>query len=100
MIFHNYAYEKFADGTEKCIQDEIPFELPEGWEWARLQTICEPITDGTHKTPTYSDCGYIFLSSKNVTAGHIDWDTILRSKGQSAGKEKSHCYQATAQSRL
>ena len=24
------------DGTVKCIEDEIPFELPDGWEWARL----------------------------------------------------------------
>ena len=61
----------------KCIEDEIPFELPEGWEWTRLQVICEPITDGTHKTPTYSDEGFIFLSSKNVTSGHIDWDNIM-----------------------
>ena len=29
-------YEKFPDGTVKCIEDEIPFELPEGWEWIRL----------------------------------------------------------------
>ena len=61
----------------KCIEDKIPFELPEGWEWTRLQAICEPITDGTHKTPTYSDEGFIFLSSKNVTSGHIDWDNIM-----------------------
>ena len=60
-----------------CIEDEIPFELPEVWEWTRLQAICEPITDGTHKTPTYSDEGFIFLSSKNVTSGHIDWDNIM-----------------------
>ena len=70
-------YEKFPDGTVNCIEDEIPFELPEGWEWTRLQAICEPITDGTHKTPTYSDEGFIFLSSKNVTSGHIDWDNIM-----------------------
>lgn len=70
-------YEKFTDGSVKCIEDEIPFELPEGWEWTRLQVICEPITDGTHKTPTYSDEGFIFLSSKNVTSGHIDWDNIM-----------------------
>ena len=30
-------YEKFADGSVKCIEDEIPFELPEGWAWIRLQ---------------------------------------------------------------
>ena len=32
-------YEKFADGTVKCIEEEIPFELPEGWEWERLGNI-------------------------------------------------------------
>jgi len=28
-----------ADGTVKCIEDEIPFELPEGWEWERLGNV-------------------------------------------------------------
>ena len=69
-------YEKFADGTVKCIEDEIPFDVPEGWEWTRLSIICEPITDGTHQTPTYSRDGYIFLSAKNVTTGKIDWDNV------------------------
>ena len=32
-------YEKFQDGTVKCIEDEIPFELPEGWEWERLGNV-------------------------------------------------------------
>ena len=32
-------YEKFQDGTVKCIEDEIPFELPEGWEWSKINTI-------------------------------------------------------------
>ena len=32
-------YEKFQDGSVKCIEDEIPFELPEGWEWTRLKNI-------------------------------------------------------------
>ncbi|WP_242837784.1 restriction endonuclease subunit S [Ruminococcus albus] len=75
--YDSLHYEKMPDGTVKCIEDEIPYDLPEGWEWARLQSICEPITDGTHKTPTYSDEGFIFLSSKNVTSGHIDWDNIM-----------------------
>jgi len=73
----NLHYEKFADGSVKCIEEEIPFELPEGWSWARLQSITSILTDGTHKTPTYSEDGYIFLSSKNVTSGKIDWDNIM-----------------------
>ena len=36
----NLPYEKFTDGSVKCIKDEIPFEIPEGWAWSRLKNIC------------------------------------------------------------
>ena len=43
-----------------------------------LKKLCiTEITDGTHKTPTYSEKGYIFLSSKNVTSEKIDWDNVM-----------------------
>ena len=32
----NLHYEKMADGTVKCIENDIPFDVPEGWSWARL----------------------------------------------------------------
>ena len=35
----NLHYEKFHDGTVKCIEDEIPFEIPEGWVWTRICNI-------------------------------------------------------------
>ena len=73
----NLHYEKFQDGTVKCIEDEIPFDVPEGWVWCRLQTFCFPISDGTHQTPTYSESGYTFLSAKNVTSGKIDWKNVM-----------------------
>ena len=75
--FYSLHYEKFADGSVKCIEEEIPFELPKGWAWSRLQSITSILTDGTHKTPTYSEKGYTFLSSKNVTSGKIDWNNIM-----------------------
>ena len=37
----NLHYEKFQDGTVKCIEDEIPFEVPEGWEWTRLGYLAQ-----------------------------------------------------------
>lgn len=48
------------------------------WEFAKLENVCELITDGTHQTPQYvdKDKGYIFLSSKNVTSKFIDWDDV------------------------
>ncbi len=35
----NLHYEKFQDGTVKCIENEIPFEVPEGWAWCRLNKL-------------------------------------------------------------
>lgn len=32
LAFDNSYYEKL-DGIERCIDDELPFEIPEGWEW-------------------------------------------------------------------
>lgn len=44
----------------------------------KLKDLCSmEITDGTHQTPTYSQDGYIFLSSKNVTSGVIDWEDVM-----------------------
>ena len=41
-----------------------------------LEELCEPIKDGTHQTPTYTDDrsnGFMFLSSKDVTSKYVDW---------------------------
>ena len=37
----NSYYEKMlATGEVKCIDDEVPFEIPQGWEWCRIKHIC------------------------------------------------------------
>jgi len=35
----NLHYEKFGDGSIKCIEDEIPFEIPKSWAWCRLRDV-------------------------------------------------------------
>ena len=45
-------------------EEEIPYELPQGWEWCRLGSILTKLTDGAHKTPTYTNSGIPFLSVK------------------------------------
>lgn len=37
--FYSLHYEKFADGSVKCIEEEIPFELLKGWAWTRFSAI-------------------------------------------------------------
>jgi len=52
----NSYYEKFlATGEVKCIDEEIPFDLPFGWEWCRLKNI--GVTE-TGTTPTKSHPEY------------------------------------------
>ena len=46
---YNLHYEKFADGTVKCIEDEIPFELPDGWAWTRIGNVA--IVKGGKRVP-------------------------------------------------
>ena len=36
----NCYYQKYTDGCEENISDEIPFTVPEGWMWCRLGEIC------------------------------------------------------------
>ncbi len=50
--------------------------MKKGWQTKKLSEVCDKITDGTHQTPTYFDDGTLFLSSRNVTSGTIDWENV------------------------
>ena len=68
----NLHYEKFQDGTVKCIEDEIPFEVPEGWAWCKLNDIYNFI-DYRGATPTKITNGIPLVTAKNVKSGYIDY---------------------------
>ena len=63
----NSHYEK-RGSEEVCIDDEIPFEIPENWTWTRLKNICSLIGDIDHNMPksVSSDVGVLFLSAKDL----------------------------------
>lgn len=56
-----------------CIADEVPFEIPESWEWVRLGTILHKLSDGTHSRPQYVPSGIPFISVKDVSGGKLDF---------------------------
>lgn len=65
-------------------EDEIPFDIPESWEWVRLQQICTKLTDGSHNPPPKVTIGYRVISAKNVKDGKIvfcDDDRLADQKG-------------------
>ena len=71
----NLHYEKFADGSVKCIEDEIPFDLPEGWAWVRLVSLIEafitgPFGSALHKSDYVAD-GIPLINPMNITDGKV-----------------------------
>ena len=65
----NSHYEKIGT-EERCIDDEIPFDIPDSWEWTRLGTITEILRG---KGPKYADnTDFRILNQKCVRWGNID----------------------------
>ena len=72
----NSYYEKFlTTGEVKCIDEEIPFEIPKGWEWARINAIGVSQLGKTLDRGKESGKEYPYLCSINVY-----WDSINLSK--------------------
>lgn len=68
----NSYYEKFlATGEVKCIDEEIPFEIPNGWEWTRLKHITYLIEDCPHSTAKDEGKGYPLVRTPNIGFGQL-----------------------------
>ena len=63
----NSYYEK-SNGVECCIDGEIPFEIPDSWEWSRLISVCTKLVDGDHNPPQgeLEKTQFIMASSTNI----------------------------------
>ncbi len=72
----NSYYENIlATGEVKCIDDEIPFEIPQGWEWERIGNILETTSGSTplSKNPDYYKDGSInWVRTTDLNNGILD----------------------------
>ena len=61
-------YEKVGKNEPVCISDEVPFDIPESWEWVRLANICTKLVDGDHNPPKGESIqtSFIMASSTNI----------------------------------
>ena len=87
----NSYYEKMlATGEVKCIDEEIPFEIPATWNWARLSNITSILGDGIHGTPEYDATGTVyFINGNNLSNGSIEIKTDTKKVSeQEAEKHK------------
>ena len=75
----NSYYEKIlATGEVKCIDEEVPFEIPKGWEWCRIRNISQSYIGLTYSPSEVSPQGTIVLRSSNIQDGRIVFDDIVR----------------------
>lgn len=65
--------------------------LPKGWEWATLETICSKVTDGSHGTPKFIETGYPFVSITDIKQEGIDFSGAKRIAKSDYEKLKGNC---------
>ncbi len=86
VIFRrNNSHYEIVDGEERCIDDEIPFEIPDSWMWCRLSSV--GITQ-TGNTPSKAHLEYVgdeipFITPGDIQSGQIFYDNqALSSEGK------------------
>lgn len=78
-----YAFCEQIGKEIRDISDEIPFEIPDSWEWVRLKSICTKLVDGDHNPPKgeMNETEYLMISSTNINndrIGNLDKVRYLR----------------------
>jgi len=74
----NSYYEKFlATGEVKCIDEEIPFEIPSSWEWTRIGNIFNH-TSGKQQSSSNKNGGtpQKFITTSNLYWGYFVLDNV------------------------
>ncbi|MGN1303423.1 MAG: restriction endonuclease subunit S [Oscillospiraceae bacterium] len=69
---------EIIDGKERCIADEVPFEIPESWCWCRLGSISKNIQYGTSKKSS-KEGKMPVLRMGNLQDGRIIYDKLVYS---------------------
>lgn len=60
-------------------EDEMPFELPNGWQWVRLGSLIKSMANGLYKPEKfYTNHGFISLRMFNIQDGFIDFKGVRR----------------------
>ena len=73
-------YEKMADGKLHCLDDQLPFELPDGWEWCNLSMIGTTNIGLTYRPTDIEPGGIMVLRSCNIVNDQVDLNDLVRVK--------------------
>ena len=75
----NLHYEKFSDGSIRCIETEIPYTEPNGWCWCKIDTIAfvtklAGFEYTKYIAPNLCEKGIPLFKGKNVQNGEIVYE--------------------------
>ena len=76
FIYDNLHYEQFQDGTVKCIEDEVPFEIPDGWAWCRLGTIYDHNTGKALNSSNINGVKLTYITTSNLYWDRFELDNL------------------------
>ena len=71
----NSYYEKFADGKVACVDDEIPFAIPESWQWERWGNLSYSIQYG-YNAPAEETGDIRMVRISDIQHGDVLWATV------------------------
>ena len=71
----NSYYEKFADGKVVCVDDEIPFAIPESWQWERWGNLSYSIQYG-YNAPAEETGDIRMVRISDIQHGDVLWATV------------------------
>lgn len=73
IVDYSKAHELVPARAEPIADGDMPFLVPQGWQWTRLCTLFRVITDGDHQPPPKTSEGVAFLTIGNITTGRLDF---------------------------
>ena len=68
-------YEKIGKNERVCIADDVPFEIPESWEWARWGTLSESIQYG-YNAPAQENGRIKMVRISDIQDNSVMWETV------------------------
>lgn len=91
-------YEKIlATGEVKCIDEEIPFDVPNGWEWCRIASLADVVRGGSPRpagSPIFYDGSIPFLKVADLTRESSIYVKSFSSTIKEAGLSKTRLVEA------
>ena len=63
---------EIIDGKERCLADEVPFEIPDSWCWCRLSNVSIIQEGAGIRTYQYRTSGTQILTVTNILEGSVD----------------------------